>query len=409
MTRTAALAAVAALASGACGGPAPPQVDVEAAVRREAFRATVTASGEIVATRYADIGSNAMGRIVALPVAEGDRVEAGQILARLDAVQAASEVEAAEAQLRALEADERAAAEQLRAAESELEGLVAKAREAETRLERLEMLRESGLVPASEFDSARAAFEAAAAAAASGRAAVERVRQNRDAAARRVAQGRAAVVRARDALAKTSVVSPMAGVVTRLLVREGEMVVVGLQNQPGTTLMTVSDLSGMNAEVKVAEADVLRVAVGQPAEVTLQALPGRVFNGRVTEIGASALPTVGPAAAREFKVVVALADADGTLRPGMTCDVEIVTAERRGVVTVPLQSVVTRPADNGRDQQAGVFVPRDGRVQFVPVTTGIIGGLEIEVGGIEPGTPVVAGPYQVLRTLADGAPVRTRP
>ena len=224
------------------------------------------------------------------------------------------------------------------------------------------------------------------------------------AADRRIIQARAAQRGASDILSKTSIVSPIDGVVTRLHVREGEMVVVGIQNQPGTTLMTVSDLSVIDAELKVAEADVLRLASGQPSTVTLDALPGRGFAGRVVEIGTSALPLTGSgAAAREFKVVVRLDQPDARLRPGLTCDAEIVAAERSNVITVPLQSVVLRQPAGGGAEAPGVFVVEDGRAKFVPVTAGVIGGLDIEVGGIPEGTSVISGPYQVLRDLQDGA------
>jgi HlyD family secretion protein len=193
-------------------------------------------------------------------------------------------------------------------------------------------------------------------------------------------------------------------------------VVIGIQNQPGTTLMTISDLADIDAEVKVAEADVLRLAVGQAATVVLEAIPGRRFTGRVVEIGASALQAAGPAAAaaaaREFRVVVRLDKADVALRPGLTCDAEILTEERRNVLTVPLQAVVLRPAAAaaneaaGAREQAGVFVVENDRAVFKAVETGIIGGLDIEVRGVERGVAVVAGPYQALRDLQDGGRIR---
>jgi HlyD family secretion protein len=186
------------------------------------------------------------------------------------------------------------------------------------------------------------------------------------------------------------------------------MVVVGIQNQPGTTLMTISDLGAIDAELKVAEADVLRLAPGQTSLVTLESMPGRSFAGKVVEIGASALPVSGTgAAAREFKVVVRLEQPDARLRPGLTCDAEIVTAERADVITVPLQSVVLRRPAAGAPEQPGVFVVDDGRAKFVPVTPGVIGGLDIEVRGVQDGSPVISGPYQVLRELQDGVQVET--
>jgi HlyD family secretion protein len=380
-------------------------VDVGSPTRHATFRSTVTASGEIVATRYADIGSSVMGKIVSLPVRESDRVTAGQVLARIDAVQAQSSLASAEAQVRALESDERAVREQVKAAQADLVAAEAHARDATQQFARSRDLFARGLVPESEFQTARAAADTASAQVLSARAAVDRTTESQVAASRRVAQARAQRAGADDVVSKTSIVSPIDGVVSRLRVREGEMVVVGIQNQPGTTLMTISDLRQIDAEVKVAEADVLRVGVGQPATVVLEARPGRTFRGKVVEVGASALPVSGTgAAAREFKVVVRLDDTEPGLRPGLTCDADIVTSERANVLTVPLQGVVLRPGPDGIDR-TGVFVIKDGTAAFLPVKAGVIGGLDMEVSGLAEGESVVVGPYQILRDLQDGAPV----
>jgi HlyD family secretion protein len=193
----------------------------------------------------------------------------------------------------------------------------------------------------------------------------------------------------------------MNGVVSRLRVREGEMVVVGIQNQPGTTLMTVSDLLDMNAEVRVAEAEILRIRLGQPAMVMLDAAPERRFAGKVAEIGTSALPIAGTgAAAREFRVVVSLDEPNPDLRPGLTCDADILTDELTDVVTVPLQAVVIRELDG--EEQTGVFLLVGDTARFTPVRAGVIGGLEIVVEGISEGDPVITGPFQALRELTDG-------
>ena len=386
-------------------GPSGATVDLGTAGLRATFRSTVTASGEIVATRYADIGSSVMGKIVSLPVREGDRVKAGQVLARIDAVPAQSDAASASEQVNALQSDARAAAEQIKSAQSDLTATLARERDLKQQLTRASALSQQGLIPLSELDAAKAAADSAAAQVASARAAIDRVTQSQAAAVGRIAQARAQQRRADDALAKTSIIAPIEGIVSRLRVREGEMVVIGLQNQPGTTLMTISDLGQIDAEVKVAEADVLRLGVGQAATVTLEALPGRTFTGKVVEIGASALPlTSAGAAAREFKVVVRLDQPDAGLRPGLTCDTEIVTSERTNVLTVPLQSVVLRPDANGKDVP-GLFLFKDGTAAFTPVTTGVIGGLDIEVRGVTSGASVIVGPYQVLRTLQHGAPV----
>lgn len=402
------LAVAAVLAAGgaflfARRGPTRTTVDVATAVRQAQFRSTVTASGEIVASQYADIGSSVMGKIVSLPVAEGDRVRAGQVLAQIDRVQAQSDAASATEQTRALESDERAAEQQVRAAEADVAAADARLRDATQVLKRRRELGAEQLVAAADLDTAAAAADTATAQVAAARAAVDRARQNLETAARRVSQAKAQQRRAADVLEKTSIPSPIDGVVTRLRVRNGEMVVVGVQNQPGTTLMTISDLGAIDAEVKVAEADVLRVALGQKAEVTLEALPGKRFGGKVVEIGASALPVTGTAAAREFRVVIRLDAPDPGLRPGLTGDAEIVTSERTNVQTVPLQSVVLRTIDG--QSRTGVFTidgTAAGVARFTPVTSGAIGGLDIEVSGLQDGARVVTGPYQVLRELKDG-------
>ena len=396
-------------------------VTVTPVVRAATFRSTVTASGEIVATRYADIGSNVMGRLVAVLVKEGDRVRAGQVLARIDPVQARADLGGAAAAVSALTADAAGAVQQIRSAEAEVASAEARYIEAETALKRARDLHGEALAPRADLDKAQAAFDGARATRDAARAAAQRAQSSRAAAEQRVEQARAQAARARDVVSKTEITSPINGIVSRLQVREGEMVVIGLQNQPGSILMTVSDLSSINAEVKVAEADVLRLRTGQTASVVLEALPGRRFPGTVVEVGAGALPVVGTQnAAREFRVVVRLEATDADLRPGLTCDAEILADEKTGVLTVPLQSVVLRPAATAGQggtatsagEQAGVFVVDNDTVAFTPVTTGIIGGLQIEVSGrlrerqrrqrSLPGTaPVAAG-------LADSHPGRGR-
>jgi len=390
-------AAVFAMRSGKSGI----EVDTVKVTRVDALQSFVTASGEIVATKYADIGSAVMGRLVELKVKEGDAVKAGQVLARIDPVQASSSADAAAASVGALEADARAAATLVRAAQAALDEARSREKEAAAAWTRAQELQRAGLLPQSEFDTARMAGTTASAQVAAATASVEQAQQAVASAERRIAQGRAERTRARDALSKTEITAPIDGVVTRLEVEQGEMVVMGVQNQPGTILMTVSDLSAVNAEVKVAEADVMRLSNNFPATVTLEALPLQKFTGRVVEIGASALPQVGTqAAAREFRVKVRLEGAVATLRPGLTCDTEILAAERKNALTVPLQAVVEK------DGQTGVFVVSDGAVQFTPVKTGIIGGLSIEVEGVADGTEIVSGPFQTLRTLRTGERVR---
>ena len=404
--RTIIIAALVVLVAVAAGvvfarrGPRGTAVDVGTAARQAQFRSTVTASGEVVASQYAEIGSNVMGKITALPVAEGDRVTMGQVLAQIDRIPLEADAAATFEQMKALESEEQAARQLAKAAEADVAVAEARLRDAEQLLKRRRELNTEQLLPASELETAQAAAEAAAAQLASARAAESRAKTNIETASRRQLQAKAQQIRAADALAKTSILSPMNGVVTRLAVRNGEMVVVGVQNQPGTTLMTISDLGALDLEVKVAEADVLSVQRGQLAEVTLEALPGRRFSGKVVEIGASALAVSGTAAAREFRVVIRIDNPDPGLRPGLTGDAEIVTSERANVLTVPLQSVVLRTVDG--QERTGVFTVVNGAAVFVPVTSGVIGGLNIEVSGLQDGAVVVTGPYQVLRELKNG-------
>jgi len=384
------------------------EVETQPAARKAVFRSSVTASGQIVAQRYADIGSSVMGRLVELRVKEGDAVKAGQIVARIDAVQAAASASAANARVKGSEADMRATADVLQSAQADLDAARARAQEAQLRLRRTRDLLRDGLVPVAELDAATAASETAGAQVKSAEAALRRLQQGREAAERRVAETRADAMRVADLLAKTDIVAPISGVVTRLPVQEGEMVVMGIQGQLGTTLMTISDLASIDAEVKVAEADVLRIQIDQKATVTMEAIPGTSFTGRVVEIGASALPIAGTgAAAREFRVKVRLDNPDPRLRPGLTCDAEVLTAERQHALVVPLQAVVVRPGKDG-GELTGVFVADGRAVRFQPVTTGLIGGLDIEVSGVSEGTPIVTGPFQALRDLKDGQAVRVR-
>lgn len=353
-------------------------VDTTRVAKRETFRSYVTASGEIVAKQYADIGASVMGRVVSLNVKEGDRVRTGQVLANLDPVRAASDVEAAQAAVRAL-------GEDLKAAEAKLI-------EAKLTADRNATLVEQGLLPKAQGDTSKAALDAA-------RAQLDAIRSRTD-------QASAQLRGVRDSLSKTSVVAPIDGIVTRLQVREGEMVVIGIQNQPGTTLMRLVGTSGLNAELKVAEADALRLRVGQAARVTLDALQGREFAGVVSEIGASSLPPVSAqaASAREFRVVISLDRNDGTLRPGISCDAEILVAEKSGVLVAPLQAVVTR--DVAGREETGVFVVRDSRAVFTKVTLGLISGLDAEISGLAEGAEIVLGPLATLRSMKDGETLR---
>jgi len=244
-------------------------------------------------------------------------------------------------------------------------------------------------------------------------------------------------------LRKTTYAAPYDGMITNLPVREGETVVIGIQNSPGSTLMTLANMSVITAEVRVDETDIVNVRLGQPAEVTIDAIPKKTFKAVVSEIGNNAIvrstgvstsqQTSASQEAKDFKVVVTLQEAQDNLRPGLSATAKITTATRNKVLTVPIQALTIRSraelkasnteqgavqaaapqmeaskrTDGNKDELQGVFVIRDRKAEFLPVETGITGTTEIEVlNGLKPGDEIVTGSYKVLRTLRPGASVK---
>jgi len=299
----------------------------------------------------------------------------------------------------------------------------------------------------SEFEVAQANVQVAEARVAQAQAQHEQARHNWDMSRSRVAQNRAALLRAEDLRDKTVYTSPLDGVVTSLPVHVGENVVPGIQNQPGSQLFQVSDLSVITAEVKVDEADIINVKMGQPAEVAIDAIPNKTFKRHVTEIGQSAVgrtsglttgqSTTTSEEAKDFKVVVTLDDPPPNLRPGLSTTAKITTATRQNAVTVPIQALtirqrreledtgkgskgktlaaVTQPAgasgskekDKGKEELQGLFVVRKGRAVFVPVEVGIMGTTDVEIlKGVQPGDEIVTGSYKALRTLRNQTKIR---
>jgi HlyD family secretion protein len=237
-------------------------------------------------------------------------------------------------------------------------------------------------------------------------------------------------------LNKTIAIAPFDGIVTNMPVKEGETVVIGIQNTAGSTLMTLADMSVITAEVKVDETDIVNIKLGQPADVTVDAIPGKVFKGHVTLVGDQALlrstgvatsqSTTGTEEAKDFKVVVTLDTPSDELRPGLSTTAKITTAKKSNVLSLPIQALTMyappAPGSNGKVEAASTAVPsattpakqgvfvieKDAhgrqRAKFVPVTTGITGATDIEVlTGLSAGQEVVTGPYKTLRVLKDGA------
>ena len=411
-------------------------VETEIIVKRN-LSALVTASGQVQPKKSVNVSANTMGKIVELAVAEGDSVEKDQLLVKIDPRGPESSL----AQARA----------GLRAARATLELYKANLEEAKADRERVEELHERGLASDQQMITARTAHQVAM--------------SNVSAAHEEVARQEALLSSAQYELSKVTITAEISGVVTRLNVEEGENVITGTMNNPGTVLMTISDLSHMEAEVLVDETDVVSVHVGQGASVTIDAFPDTTFNGRVTEVGHSAIVSQGSFGREEsadFEVKVALLEPIDNVRPGLSASVDIVTAEKDSVPAVPIQSLTIRrvdeksdgrgakseeespetgsdePAESGDDmaeagdesspesggeageagpdevktkeeenERQGVFIVEDGVAVFKPVEVGIAGEKYFEVlSGVDSGQEVIRGPFKVLRRLKDGAAVK---
>ena len=358
-------------------------------VERRDLTATVTASGNVRARRKVDISSDISARVTELLIDEGEDVEEGQELLRLDP----SRYEAAVNRSRANLMQSQAAVAQAQA------NFVRAERDAD-RKESL-WARDSLLVSRQEVENARTDLEVQ-----------ESLLRSSEFG---VSQARAALDEARDQLSKTIIVAPMSGRVTRLNVEEGETVVVGTMNNPGSLVLTVSDLSVMEVVLEVDETDVPEINLGDRATVDLDAFPDLEFPGVVTEIGNSAIrpPSqvagTGQTPTIDFEVVVTLENPQAELRPDLSATAEVVTETRMNQLSIPIIALTLREEDGSDDSDPieGVFVISEGRAYFTPVQVGIAGQEYFEVtAGLSAGDSVVSGPYQVVRTLEEGADVR---
>jgi HlyD family secretion protein len=411
-------------------------------VVRQDLTQSVSSNGEIKPKKSVNISSNAMGRIVSMPVREGDHVKEGALLIRLESIQTEADVKSAEAMLDAAQSETEGMAAQLRASEAAVTSAKADIKRAEADLarakqsyDRNEKLLRDGLISAdsfekfkSDYDIAVISLNAANARLAQSEAQVASVRNQGEQSTIRIAQQRASLVRAKDSFSKTTITSPLDGIITYLPVNEGEIAIVGVQNQPGTVLMTIADMSVITAEVKVDETDIVNVKIGQEAKIKVDALGDRQLIGHVSEVGNSALTRSGGTTttttaggtqeAKDFKVVVTLDNPPQELRPGLSTTATIVTATRQSVLTVPIQALTIREFDNdGKDpavdknkkkiEKEGVFTLKNGIALFRPAKTGVTGTTDIEItDGLAENEEIVTGPYQVLRTLKDNARIK---
>jgi HlyD family secretion protein len=424
-------------------------------VTRTDLTSIVTASGEIKPKNYIDIGADAIGDLTEILVKEGDHVHKGQLLAKIEDVQPTADVEAQKATLSAAEADAAASEDSLKTADESIQMSQAAIDQANSQLEQAKADYDRSvaeyneqLLARQDFDAKKFAYDGQKAAVAQAVSRLQQAKTQRDQAAatlagnqRRIAQAKANLARFTDVLEKHNSFAPIEGMVTNLPVRVGETVVPGLQNQTGTLIMTIADMSQITAEVKVDETDIVNVQMGQQAEITIDAIPNKTFKGHVTEMGNTAiLRSTGVAAsqsaissqeAKDFKVVIALDNPPSEIRPGLSCTAKITTATRQNVLTIPIQALTVRQKGDlepktsaktvaqaatkvdqavekaRKEEVQGVFVISGGKAMFRKVETGITGATDIEVlSGLKEGDEVITGTYQVIRTIRNEAQVK---
>jgi HlyD family secretion protein len=224
-----------------------------------------------------------------------------------------------------------------------------------------------------------------------------------------VQQAKAAYQRAQDYLAKTTMLSPINGVVTAVLAKVGETAVMGTMNYSGTVILTVSDLSQIITEVMVDEVDLPRLKLGQPAVVTVDALNGKQYDGTVIEIGASAQAASSAISStiRQFKVKVALTKPGGEIKPGITARVRLIADKRKDVLKVPIGAIRSEEKDG--QEAFYLFVAEKGAAMKKTITVGLSDDTSTEVlSGLKEGDEVITGPYSLLRTMHEGDKVKTK-
>ncbi len=421
-----------------------------ATVGRQDLTSIVSGTGQIKPKTYVNIGATAFGRITHLNVKEGDHVKKGAVLATVENVQPEATVAAQDATIAASRTDvtsyiaaEQTARANIAQAQADLE-------QKKLDFDRATSLYNDKLIAKQDFDAKKAAYDSSVATLQQRQAALAQAQAQTASQRGHVNQAVASQRANFDALDKTVSRAPFDGLVTNVPVREGETMVVGIQNAEGSTLMTIADMSVITAEVKVDETDIVNVQLGQTADVTVDALPGKTFRGHVTEVGDQALlrttgvatsqSTTGTEEAKDFKVIVTLDNVAGDdnegLRPGLSTTAKITTARRANVITIPIQAIVQRDPIEEKDLAAnagktshtpsataapsakakpilvqGVYVLTQDhskqRATFTPITTGVTGATDIEVtGGLSVGQTIVTGRYKILRTLKSGTAVK---
>lgn len=369
------------------GGPKGEKVYSEPAGSKT-IEAVVTAPGQIDPKVKVNISAHIVGKIEKLYFVEGDSVKRGQKLVELEKPLYVAQVD----RLRAEVASRRVEVARARAALNT----------AESAYRRATTLRNQGIQAEELFDQTRQALDNA-------RAGLAAAQQG-------VAQAEAGMRSASEDLSRTTILAPIDAKVVQLNAREGEVVVTGTMNNPGSVIAVLADLSQILVEAEVGETEVVAVKVGQQAKIKVDAIPDKEYRGHVAEIGSSAAVRQGAGSGiRYFKVKVAIDDADDRLRPGMTSQVSIVTSSAANAVAVPIQSVVERVPgrtaededdDDATPKKKYVFLARDGKARMVEVTTGISDSTHVVIqSGVKPRDPIITGPFRTLRKLDDGDPI----
>jgi HlyD family secretion protein len=406
----------------------------------------VTASGEIKPTTYTNVTAQGYGRITEIFVKEGDHIKKGDKLLLQENVQANADVQAQSAAVNTAESGVQAAEASYTQSKADLVSQQANMEKAKLDWERGQGLFKDGLIPKQDFDQRKSTYDGAVAGVDSAKARVQSLKAQLDQTRSQVNQNQAMLVRTKDVLSKTTYTSPINGIVSYLPERVGDYVVMGMQNANGSFIMTLSDMSVVTAEVKVDETDIVNVKLGQDADITIDAVPGKIFKGKVTEIGSQATlrssglattqSTTSTQEAKDFKVVVRLDNPPDNLRPGLSTTAKIKTAEKKSVIAIPIQALAVRtrkdleeaaknakgqsnsgvtlaapppaaPGDPKKDEVQGVFVVNGKKAFFRPVETGITGVTDIEVTkGLQVGDEIVVGSYKALRTLKPEASVK---
>lgn len=359
-----------------------------ATVGRENLQAKVSANGKVQAVKKVDISANVMGQVTKLAVKEGDAVKAGAFLMEIDPARSRAT------------ADAQAAASE--AAAKDWESAKARLQQAKSDFARAETNRKAGIISLADYEQQRTALATAEAAAL--------------AAQRRFDQSRAGLRDATIYLAKSTITAPMDGVVTARRIELGETAVIGVQNQAGTVLLTISDMSKVEAEMEVDEASIPSVKLGQEAQVRIDAYPNQTFQGQVTEVGGSPILKTSLNEATKFKVKVWIKNPPLTIKPGLSAQADIFTGSRDQALAIPFQALVMReiklkPGETRQPgaprEEEGVFLMEEGKAKFAAVKTGLMGDLSVEViSGLKGGETLITGPNRSLRDLKGGEAVR---